>query len=116
MTDPLVLIIGLAGVVFIITGFIILKYPPRKINMIYGYRSGSSMKSQERWDYAQKFSSKEMMRTGILMLIISAGIYFLEIRINEIAALITSLAFIIATVSFMIIRTEKSIRKKFGKS
>jgi len=84
--------------------------------MIYGYRSGSSMKSQQRWDFAQKFSSKEMMRTGLFMVILSTGIYFLEIRINEIAALITSLAFIILTVSFMIIRTEKSIRKKFGKS
>lgn len=30
------------------------KFPPKKINGVYGYRTSSSMKSQQNWDYAQK--------------------------------------------------------------
>jgi uncharacterized membrane protein len=116
MTDPPVLIIGLSGVIFVVTGFIILRYPPRKINIFYGYRSVSSMKTQERWDFAQKFSAKELIRGGLFLLVISVMLYFLEIRGNENVALIASLVFITLTAAYMIFRTEKSIRKKFGKN
>ena len=33
-------------------------WPPKKINMTYGYRTTRSMKSQSAWDFAQKYSAK----------------------------------------------------------
>ena len=39
-------------------------WPPKKINMTYGYRTTRSMKSQSAWDFAQKYSAKWMNGLG----------------------------------------------------
>jgi len=43
------------------------KFPPKKINSIYGYRTASSMKNQLRWDFAQLYASKQMIKYGLLL-------------------------------------------------
>jgi uncharacterized membrane protein len=57
--NPLVNITFLCGLLFIIAGYILLKFPPKNINSLYGYRTSSSMENQEKWDFAQNYSSKE---------------------------------------------------------
>jgi hypothetical protein len=49
--NPLFLIPSTSGLIFMLAGFIMLKFPPKKINSLYGYRTSSSMKNQERVDY-----------------------------------------------------------------
>ena len=58
----------LTGLIFIIAGFIMFRFPPKKINMFYGYRTISSMKSQERWDFSQLYSAKKLIYFGFVML------------------------------------------------
>ncbi|MDA0356796.1 MAG: SdpI family protein, partial [Bacteroidetes bacterium] len=55
--NPLFLIPSTSGLIFMLAGFIMLKLPPKKINSLYGYRTRSSMKNQERWDFSQKYSA-----------------------------------------------------------
>ena len=55
---PFLILDALTGIILIVVGFILLKYPPKEINSLYGYRTEKSMKSQEAWDFAQIFSSK----------------------------------------------------------
>ena len=64
-TNPLFLLSIITGPVFITTGYVILKFPPKK-NSFYGYRTANSMKSQERWGFAQKYSAKEFIKYGVL--------------------------------------------------
>ena len=59
------------GILFILAGAILYVFPPKKINGLYGYRTGSSMKNQQKWDFAQKYSSKIMMLTGLIFTLIS---------------------------------------------
>ena len=66
------------GILFIIVGGILFKFPPKKINGLYGYRTASSMESQTKWDFAQKYSSKVMMCTGFTFLIISFAKYIFK--------------------------------------
>lgn len=74
MNNPLFLIPVLTGVVFLLVGFLMKRFPPKKINRLYGYRVSNSMKSQERWDFAQAFASKEMTKTGgVLVLLFLIG-------------------------------------------
>ena len=47
----------LTGLIFFFAAIIMYYYPPKEINSLYGYRTSSSMKSEERWDFAQRFSS-----------------------------------------------------------
>jgi uncharacterized membrane protein len=53
---------------FLALGFAMVKFPPRRINPWYGYRSQASMKSQEAWDYAQRMCSRKIVLIGIVML------------------------------------------------
>lgn len=59
----------LVGVILYLAGFIIQRFPPKKINNWYGYRTASSMKDQQSWDEANRYSARLMMRVGLISLI-----------------------------------------------
>ena len=44
------------GLIFMFGGAVMFRFPPKEINYFYGYWTKSSMKSQYRWDFAQKHS------------------------------------------------------------
>lgn len=96
-----------------IAGFILLKIPPKGINMLYGYRTKNSMKSQERWDFAQKFAANEMIKSGSLLLL-SSLLGFL-LNMDYLTATGVGLVLILVAAAYFIWRTEKYINKKFGK-
>ena len=70
--NPPVLVCVLCGLIYIITGQLVLRYPPKKINDFYGYRTSRSKKSQAHWDYAQKESSKYIIQSGYYCLLTCA--------------------------------------------
>lgn len=102
----------LSGIIFIITGFIMLKFPPKKINMLYGYRTNRSMKNQEQWDFSQKYSAKLLMLCGLFLTLISN--ISLLITLNNKAKLFISLALIIGSVIFLLFKTENELKKRFS--
>jgi uncharacterized membrane protein len=95
-------------------------YPPKKINGLYGYRTTRSCKSQEAWDFAQRYSAKLMTILGLAALIVAvAGRLFLnglcinshylmlyDICISVLLPLIVAIP--------LIVLTELELRKRFG--
>ncbi len=79
-----------------------------------GYRTPSSMLSQERWDFSQKYSSLQMIKGGLFMILISfAGkLIVLNDDMLEWAEPVITLA----TIAFIIASTERAIKKRFAKS
>ena len=112
--NPLFFIPTSSGLIFIIAGIILLKFPPKKINGIYGYRTSSSMKDQTRWDFAQIYSSKEMIKIGLLLALF--GLIGLIYHPNEKTGMILGMGFLISMVVLILIRVELAIKKKFKKS
>ena len=55
---PLPSILFLSGGIFYLVALVLSKFPPKKINYFYGYRTKASMKSQESWNFAQNYTSK----------------------------------------------------------
>lgn len=104
--------VGLCGLCFVIVSLIMLKFPPRKINALYGYRTNSSMKSQEQWDFAQHFSAKIMLKCGILMLLMALIGIFLQDSVSKTVQIIFSAVVIFAPIIFLIYKTEKALRQK----
>ena len=45
----------LTGIILIIYGLIMMKFPPKEINLFFGYRTERARKNQEVWDFAQKY-------------------------------------------------------------
>ncbi len=101
----------LTGIVFIIAALILMRFPPKEINYLYGYRTPASMKNQQAWDFSQRFSAVRMFWIGIALLAFS----FLNplIGISQDQSLFLGIGFMIAGCIYMIVVTEKAIKKNF---
>ena len=55
------------GIIFIAVGALLYKFPPKSINFLYGYRTKNSMKTQERWDFAQIYAAKTIIKVGFIL-------------------------------------------------
>lgn len=112
ISNPTFIILAATGAVFIVMGLIMLKNPPKNINDWYGYRTASSKKSQERWDFAQKHSSKRMTKVGQLLAILSfpAAVFHIDPMSGAIIAIIV----VVGAGTYLVITTERALREKFG--
>jgi len=71
------------------------------------------MKSQERWDFAQRYAAKEIIKVGgFLLLTATIGLVY---KPNEnVSAAIVSVIIITATI-VLFVRVENAIKKRFSK-
>jgi len=111
MFYKLLLIPILVGPMLVIGGYILYKYPPKKINGLYGYRTPASMKSNERWSFAQNMAASEMMKLGVLLICTSC--FSLIIKINEAWAAFIGLSFMLTIFGLLLTRVERAIKRKF---
>lgn len=98
----------LVGIVFALAAYLTLRFPPKKINPMYGYRTKRSMISQENWDIAQKFSSQLMLKQGLIMLALACILIVLPIP--EIVAVIISVVLLVGSVIVLFVQTEKRLK------
>jgi hypothetical protein len=101
----------ICGIGFLIAAAVQHFFPPKKINALYGYRTVASMKSQERWEFAQKYSTTQMFKVSVFMILISFTGYFFPDSV--LARLIGSFIITIAGVVYMFITTERELKKRF---
>ncbi|MCC8410574.1 SdpI family protein [Mucilaginibacter sp. UR6-1] len=109
----------LIGVIFIITGFIQKRFPPRKINAFYGYRMPSAMKSQQTWDEANRYAARYMMRSGVMLTIggvmITAFLGLLNLD-EDTYMMINAMLLIpsaIGSCVMLVVSTEKHLSRTF---
>lgn len=108
------LVLGMSGLVFILVGAIVYFFPPKKINHLYGYRTPRSMASQERWDFSQKYSSVLLIISGVI--IVPLGVIISLLPISQKADILLSLPILLLTVILFFIKTERELKKRFGKN
>lgn len=111
--NPLFIIPIVTGPLVIIIMLLTQKFPPKKINSLYGYRSRRSMASKEAWDFAQPYSTQEMIKymviytmTALLPLIIT--------DMDEYVGVVLALVFMIAFMMIPIVKTERELKTRFG--
>ncbi len=99
------------GVVFVLTGFLLKRFPAKKPNALYGYRTTTSMKSQEAWDAAQQIGGTESMRLGIYQIAIGILVgWTVATEVFPVAYLLVSA---LACAITLIMRTEHKLRQMF---
>ena len=111
LITPWLIVLVSTGILFSIFGYILKRYPPRKINWFYGYRTSSSMKNQERWDFAQRYAAREMMRQGFWMILFGFAGAWLPLSPALSAFLTIPVMFLL--IGLLIFRTEKALKNKF---
>lgn len=99
------------ALIFVFFGFILMKFPPKRINGVYGYRTLFSMKNQNTWDAAQKCGGFSMIIFGILNGIFGAWAYFQPMNVNNQKS---QLLFLVIASLAMIVIDEIYLRKLFN--
>ena len=100
------------GPLMLLISFIFAKYPPKKINEIYGYRTMRSMFNQECWYFAKRHSIRLIWKIFLTTSIIqAAGIILLD----EEVVFLTATIVLVTTLIYSVYLTEKALKKKFDK-
>ena len=103
-----------------VVGLVFWMYPPKKINEFYGYRTTRSRKSQEAWEFAQRYSAKLMTMFGLAALIVAVAAHLFRnsLCINSdylmLYDICITLLLPIIVAKPPIILTELELRKRFG--
>lgn len=110
--EPILITCGLTGLLFAISGYILYRFPPKKRNWWYGYRTAASQKSQERWDFAQKYSGKLVALWGLALL--AVGLLGSLFNLPVLLAILLGLFLPLAVCIHLFIATERAIKRQFS--
>ena len=100
------------ALVIMIGGLLWKKYPPKKINYLYGYRTGRSMKNQQTWDFANKIGPDMIIKTGFFLFLIAALAFWLY---ETKTAVIISVIAMVVGLTLGVIFCEMKLAKHFDK-
>ena len=103
-------ILLLTSLTFVITGHYMARRPPEKPNRLFGYRTKRSRASQEAWDFAQKYSSEWMVKTGYFLGIFST--VFLLFPDNT-TSMVLGVGFTLLGCLAPLYITERELKKRF---
>ena len=88
---------------------------PKRRSML-GYKTGSSLKNDETWRYAQLLCAKVFLKVGIALFV--AGLLLYLLVLNGILLFIVAVGlialFYIVGAIYLIYKVEKGLKDKFG--
>ncbi|QOD60032.1 SdpI family protein [Polaribacter haliotis] len=106
--NPITYVLTTNGLLFLLS-IIFWKFPPKKINAIYGYRTAKAMQNQKIWNFANSFFNKNLLiYSGISFL---ASLVFATYATKELSWQPMVLALLSILVS--IIKTERALNDNF---
>jgi len=88
-------------------------YPPKEINDLYGYRTGASKKSQEQWDFAQRFCAVQAIKIATVMIVLSLLVFFIPIDVA--VKQFSGIFMVLISAAYLLYSTEAAIKKQFRK-
>ena len=97
------------GPLILVLAVLFKRFPAKKINHIYGYRTPRSMKSQEAWDCANRYSSNAFVIIAALICLVQVVLWSL-LPPNDAILWITGV--LVVGVIAVIPLTEWHLRKK----
>ena len=109
-TDQNQLYIALGYCAFmLLLGWLLKKFPPKKINHLYGYRTQKSMKNQSTWEAANAYSSLVFFKVSLYCFFIPVVLYFLFPQLNVLITIITNTLLLL----YVLYATEKYLKSRF---
>jgi len=94
------------------------KKPPKKINMVYGYRTGMSMKNRDTWEFAHRHCGRLWRIIGLILLLLSIAALLATIgREQDVINICGSVVYATQLLCMIgsIFPTEIALRKNFNK-
>lgn len=100
----------------IVAGALMNRRPPRKITALYGYRTERSMKNEDTWQFANKYSGALIWKIGWIALAVAAVLSIALWRFGKGAMSIVNLLLTTAqcvAVIVIIPMTERALKDAF---
>ncbi|HOT32167.1 MAG TPA: SdpI family protein [Petrotogaceae bacterium] len=98
-------------------GYMLSKKTPKEINSLIGYRSPMSTKNQDTWKFANEYSGRFWIKSGLITAFASVILAFALQPINTYKNLMFALIYVqIAVLLLVIPFTEVALRKNFYKT
>ncbi|MCK9322837.1 MAG: SdpI family protein [Lachnospiraceae bacterium] len=88
------------AVLFVLIGYLMVKTPPGKPNPYIGYRTSSTRKSQDSWDYGQKICGKMFLKVGAILIPL---LLLINVSLNVIGGLESLVCMIITMVIELVV-------------
>lgn len=108
MNDAFLYVVTTNGLLFLIS-ILFWKFPPKKINSLYGYKTPKAMLNQDIWNFANSVFNKNLLiYAGISFL---AGLVFVLFLKAELTW--QPMAFVFLSIIASFLKTEKSINETF---
>ena len=93
----------------LLLGWLLKKFPPKKINHLYGYRTQRSMKNQAIWEVANTYSTLVFFKISLYSFFIPVVLYFLFPQLNVLITIITNTLLLL----YVLYATEKYLKSRF---
>ena len=93
----------------LLLGWLLKKFPPKKINHLYGYRTQRSMKNQASWEAANTYSTLVFFKISLYSFFIPVALYFLFPQLNVLITIITNTLLLL----YVLYATEKYLKSRF---
>lgn len=99
--------------------FLLMRFPPKQINSLLGYRTERAMRSQQAWEEANRYSTKLFFQWSCIAIVASAVCAaLLGIALQGEALLVSSIflsiGFVLVEMVIVLVCTEKHLKKQFG--
>ena len=97
----------------LVIGYLMNKYPPKKVNWFVGYRTRKSMSDENIWKVANEYCGKLWLKIGLIMIIVVAllcALIYLDIIIFSETFLTTIIVCEIAPLLLSGVIVDKKIR------
>lgn len=101
----------LPGILIVLIGGYWQKYPPKKINPLYGYRTPKSMKNMDTWNYANKIGAKMFINGGLILIVLGGISYILDPLISIWVITIATVIVLLGGIVFC----ERDLSRVFDK-
>lgn len=106
--SPFIYVLTTNGLLFLLSIFF-WKFPPKKINNLYGYRTFKAMQNQEIWDFANSnFNKTLLFYSGLSFL---GGLILAQFSAKEISW--EPMVLVMLSILVSIIKTERIINDNF---
>ena len=110
---PLPSILFLSGGIFYLVALVLSKFPPKKINYFYGYRTKASIKKSRILEFCTKLHIKKMKYISLYIFIIGAFLSFLNIELMW--SLWLGIIISVLMPVLMILEVEKELKTRYPK-
>ena len=102
----------LFGPFILLIGLITRYFPPKKPNDLYGYRTKRSMKNQDTWDFANRYSSYSFIISGLAMTLVS----ILTQNMNEEDFALINIISLMVGLGISIFMTERVLKQNYDEN